>query len=308
MIVVVNIVLAVLLDEFLKAADKEKYETFMERHITDGSASHFQGPLDPFLEYISQFYNWDELLARILEAFRLFDTDHDGEIDFDDVSEGLRRLALQPKVLRDRVALGLARREQTRVHACTHTCTRTHMVQVLHLHIVELPSRADAAWWSAVLWLCLAWFRLGGSAQVRISLEDWRDMTNNGALTTERDTLSAAQFVQVMRNQVTLYVQRVASKALALGEDAGGGATSDSTTFMLKYMISAMDELRNVVLASGPGWPEHPSLREANEELSGLKTATIPELYLGDNHTHGRKNTHAHTYLCVITSRRHACA
>ena len=151
MIVVVNIVLAVLLDEFLKAADKEKYETFMERHITDGSASHFQGPLDPFLEYISQFYNWDELLARILEAFRLFDTDHDGEIDFDDVSEGLRRLALQPKVLRDRVALGLARREQTRVHACTHTCTRTHMAQVLHLHIVVLPPRADAACWPAVL-------------------------------------------------------------------------------------------------------------------------------------------------------------
>ena len=48
-------------------------------------------------------------------------------------------------------------------------------------------------------------------------------MTNNGALTTERDTLSAAQFVQVMRNQVTLYVQRVASKALALGEGPAGG-------------------------------------------------------------------------------------
>ena len=132
MIVVVNIVLAVLLDEFLKAADKEKYETFMERHITDGSASHFQGPLDPFLEYISQFYNWDELLARILEAFRLFDTDRDGEIDFDDVSEGLRRLALQPKVLRDRVAFGLAMREQTRVHACTHITRTTHSHRQTH--------------------------------------------------------------------------------------------------------------------------------------------------------------------------------
>ena len=201
---------------------------------------------------------------------------------------------------------------ETESHSDLLCGTHAHIVQVLHLHVVVLPHVLT----QPVGLLCVAmpclWFRLGGSAQVRISLEDWRDMTNNGALTTERDTLSAAQFVQVMRNQVTLYVQRVASKALALGEDAGGGTTSDSTTFMLKYMISAMDELRNVVLASGPGWQEHPSLREANEELSRLKNATIPELYLGDKHTHGRINTHTHTHththLCVITSCRHACA
>ena len=174
MIVVVNIVLAVLLDEFLKAADKEKYETFMERHITDGSASHFQGPLDPFLEYISQFYNWDELLARILEAFRLFDTDNDGEIDFDDVSEGLRRLALQPKVRRDRVALGLAV-----WNACTHRPSAA-------LARCRAAARADAACWPAVRGYALPlvsswWLGTGAHFAGGLARHDKQRGADNGA-------------------------------------------------------------------------------------------------------------------------------
>ena len=54
---------------------KEKYETHLEKIRQSGGHSHFTTPLDPFLEYIAQFYNSDELVARIYEAFELFDVD-----------------------------------------------------------------------------------------------------------------------------------------------------------------------------------------------------------------------------------------
>ena len=80
----------VLADEFLKAADKEKYETHLERIRQSGGHSHFTTPLDPFLEYIAQFYNSDELVARIYEAFELFDVDGDGVVTYQVLGLGFR--------------------------------------------------------------------------------------------------------------------------------------------------------------------------------------------------------------------------
>jgi Ca2+-binding EF-hand superfamily protein len=51
--------------------------------------------------------------------------------------------------------------------------------------------------------------------KVELLEEDWRDITNHGQLCGDNYTLNYHQFFEVMRNQVTLYVQRVASKAFA---------------------------------------------------------------------------------------------
>ena len=44
---------------------QEKYETFLENVRRSGGHSHFTAPLDPFLEYIAQFYNSDELGSKV---------------------------------------------------------------------------------------------------------------------------------------------------------------------------------------------------------------------------------------------------
>jgi len=52
-----------------------------------------------------------------------------------------------------------------------------------------------------------------------------------------------------MRNQVTLYVQRVASKALTQ-EQKQNGKDEQSTTFVLKYLVTAVDDLRSAVVSA----------------------------------------------------------
>ncbi len=176
--VILNVVLAVLLDEFLKAHDQERERT-LEMKL-DESASHFcrtgeargfSAPLDPFLKYLSEFHNSDEMAMRIQEAFNLFDCNKDGVIDFLEVKVGLERQYSKVKLLE----------------------------------------------------------------------EDWRDITNHGELCGDNYTLTSQQFFEVMHNQVTLYVQRVASKAQAIEEE--------STIFVLKYLVTAIDDLRSTMIS-----------------------------------------------------------
>jgi len=97
-IVVVNVVLAVLLDEFLKAANKEKYVRFMQMHTTDGTASQYVSVLDPFLRYFVDCYDSWEMKERVDEVFQVFDVLNRGYLDFRDLREGLQRLPLYPRV------------------------------------------------------------------------------------------------------------------------------------------------------------------------------------------------------------------
>ncbi len=79
--------------------------------------------------------------------------------------------------------------------------------------------------------------------KVKILEEDWRDLTNHGELSGDDYTLTSDQFFEVMRNQVTLYVQRMTSKALAQGDN------EQSTAFVLKYLVTAIDDLRSTVIS-----------------------------------------------------------
>jgi hypothetical protein len=181
--VVLNVVLAVLLDEFLQATDKDQRERIRESMVDDGSARGFCHPLDPFLKYLSDFQNSDEMATRIEEAFNLFDYNNNGSVDFLEVKVGLERLKLHSKVT-----------------------------------ILE---------------------------------EDWRDITYHGELCGEDYTLSSEQFFEVMRNQVTLYVQRVSSKALVQEQKQKQNVNEDeqSTAFVLKYLVTAMDDLRCTIMS-----------------------------------------------------------
>jgi hypothetical protein len=82
----------------LKAQDQETRERTRESHIDDGTARRFSGPLDPFLKYLSEFQNSDEMTVSIKEVFNLFDYNKNGIVDLVEVKVALERLKLYPKV------------------------------------------------------------------------------------------------------------------------------------------------------------------------------------------------------------------
>jgi hypothetical protein len=179
--VVLNVVLAVLLDEFLKAQDQDEREKALEeKQLDDVLARQLSHPLDPLLKHLSEFHNSDEMAMRIQQAFDALDYNKNGVIDFLEVKVGLERLNLRPKI--------------------------------------------------------------------KLLEEDWRDITNHGELCGDDYTLTSQQFFEVMRNQVTLYVQRVASKAQAQ-EPNPNEKDEHSTTFLLKYLVTAIDDLRSTVIS-----------------------------------------------------------
>jgi len=179
--VILNVVLAVLLDEFLKAQDQDERDKALEKQLDDGLARQFFNPLDPLLKHLSEFHNSDEMATRIQQAFEAFDYNKNGVIDFLEVKVGLERLSLRPKI--------------------------------------------------------------------KLLEEDWREMTNHGELCGDDYTLTSQQFFEVMRNQVTLYAQRVASKAQAQEQKQNGTDDEHSTTFLLKYLVTAIDDLRSTVIS-----------------------------------------------------------
>ena len=172
-----NIVIGVLLDEFLKSQAQERQEIYVEATSSNGTIRHLCGPLDPFLKYLSEFLNSDELSQRIADIFSLFDYNTNGSLDFLEVKFGLERLKIHPRI--------------------------------------------------------------------KFLEEDWRNITNDGSLCSADYTLTLSQFQQVMHNQVTLYVQRMASKTLIqVGQKE---EDEQSTAFVLKYLVTTIDKLRTTV-------------------------------------------------------------
>ncbi len=106
--------------------------------------------------------------------------------------------------------------------------------------------------------------------KVELLEEDWRDITNHGQLCGDNYTLNYHQFFEVMRNQVTLYVQRVASKAFAWEQKINKGSDEHSTTFVLKYLVTAIDDLRSTM-------------------ISMQKLPSTPSVYRGQGRGRGRQ-------------------
>ena len=101
--VILNVVFAVLIDQFLKAQDEESRLKAQEiakpeEYYNDKSVRGFSGPLDPFLKYLTEFQNSDEMEKRIQGTFDFFDYNNNGVLDFLEVKMGLERLNLTPMI------------------------------------------------------------------------------------------------------------------------------------------------------------------------------------------------------------------
>ena len=80
--VIVNVVLAVLLDEFLRAASSEKNMQALDK-ISGQVLDHFQTSLDPLLESLAHTDSMPKLANNIEKLFTVMDMDGSGELDYE---------------------------------------------------------------------------------------------------------------------------------------------------------------------------------------------------------------------------------
>ena len=83
--VIVNVVLAVLLDEFLRAASSEKNSQAMIkiRERSSKVLDQFESSIDPLLEYLAHVDTMPELTANIESIFKSMDIDGSNELDYE---------------------------------------------------------------------------------------------------------------------------------------------------------------------------------------------------------------------------------
>ena len=100
-VVLVNIVVAVLLDEFINAMQKEKEKAaaiIREKKEIDAKASRISGVLDPLLQSLSSFNDNNDLTAKVQDLYSRLDADGGGALDFKELNAGLKELALSKPI------------------------------------------------------------------------------------------------------------------------------------------------------------------------------------------------------------------
>jgi len=100
-VVLINIVVAVLLDEFITSVAAEKAEFEKERIAREGTseATRLIGPLDPVLETLAQYGTAEDLAARIESLYGSLDIDDSGKLSFQELSMGFSRLKFKPRIM-----------------------------------------------------------------------------------------------------------------------------------------------------------------------------------------------------------------
>ncbi|EKX43249.1 hypothetical protein GUITHDRAFT_110665 [Guillardia theta CCMP2712] len=100
-LVLMNIVVAVLLDEFITMVEREREEarakfqseTMKQLHIDD-----LAGPLDPLLPSLMTFTTSEDLTNRISNLYQRLDLDENGSLSFKEFQQGLARLKLKKNI------------------------------------------------------------------------------------------------------------------------------------------------------------------------------------------------------------------
>ncbi|EKX45459.1 hypothetical protein GUITHDRAFT_108723 [Guillardia theta CCMP2712] len=100
-VVMMNIVVAVLLDEFISTVERERQEkTSQEEQKTADVSRTFRdkGPLDPLVLSLMDFGTLEELSSKISQLYQTIDLDDSGSVDLAELNVGLKKLSLDPPV------------------------------------------------------------------------------------------------------------------------------------------------------------------------------------------------------------------
>ena len=100
--IIVNVVLAVLLDEFLKSSGDEKLKIKEETETLEDLAE-IKGPLDPLLQKLACFRSGDDLFRSVASIFASFScatdcSDPDSRITVSSICQGLQLLNVTPRL------------------------------------------------------------------------------------------------------------------------------------------------------------------------------------------------------------------
>lgn len=97
--VLVNIVVAVLLDNFITSVSNEKAEEKKRLRETElKKKPKVTGVLDPVLSGLSQFSGPVDLTKRIQSLYKFVDIDDNGGLSFEELREGLRKFPSTPHI------------------------------------------------------------------------------------------------------------------------------------------------------------------------------------------------------------------
>lgn len=98
-LVLINIVIAVLLDEFLSTVETEKQLHADDQHRRARQKMGIvKSPLDPLLESLCSFYTNDDLSQRIRDLFEMLDADESNSLSCEELNYGLRKLKFKPPI------------------------------------------------------------------------------------------------------------------------------------------------------------------------------------------------------------------
>ena len=99
-IFVLNVVIAVLLDKFIDAVERDKHDEKMAEQAQVLETTMERGTaLDPLLHALSNFGSMDDLTEKIHDIFREIDVNGSGGLTQDELSQGLRWLSVSPMVV-----------------------------------------------------------------------------------------------------------------------------------------------------------------------------------------------------------------
>ena len=97
-VVLINVVVAVLLDEFLRSIQRYKEEEQaikdnLVRHAVDSKLGNLvHGPIDPLLRGLMDFQSEQELHALILKLYVRIDIDESGTVTREEINQGLKKV------------------------------------------------------------------------------------------------------------------------------------------------------------------------------------------------------------------------
>ncbi|EKX42342.1 hypothetical protein GUITHDRAFT_111617 [Guillardia theta CCMP2712] len=100
-VVLMNIVVAVLLDEFISTVERERSEKKArneETLIGLVREFHARGPLDPLVTSLMDFSTLEELSLKIFQLYQKMDLDESGSVNLEELNFGLKKLKLSPPV------------------------------------------------------------------------------------------------------------------------------------------------------------------------------------------------------------------
>jgi voltage-gated sodium channel len=101
-VILINVVIAVLLDEFIECISRQKEKQAAQLAKDKElalAAVRIKGSMDPLLMSLSQFTTQEDLLKKIETLFQTLDRDSSGSIGYHELQQSLKELDLSPPII-----------------------------------------------------------------------------------------------------------------------------------------------------------------------------------------------------------------